>query len=260
MPAIGNFRRIVGSAADMSELEYISALHQTILPNLREDGTISAKDIAVYLKSRYGLVLTSAEAIDIACGLCGAKQRTTKFNQQVSDDERREGDENMGKEDNEEDDDAYCFDLVHVAALLLIPEMVEYAEAYKAGGTGQDSIFEVVYESLIEPLDEVVEDEIRAGVPLSLELLRKILICGGDMDTAKDENLMKQMLVRTSLLDSTRLDHACDIKCVLLCICSFYTSIIFELVLHYYCCRYFIDTYIHACTLSCYTCFFCDDL
>lgn len=66
----GFFERSVGAAADVRELEYISGLHQVAIP-LRRDGTISAKDVRVFLRSRHGLVLHKEDSIDIVKGLSG---------------------------------------------------------------------------------------------------------------------------------------------------------------------------------------------
>ena len=48
------FVRPVGAAADLREIEYISALHQTGA-TLRPDGSVNTEDIAKFLVSRYGL-------------------------------------------------------------------------------------------------------------------------------------------------------------------------------------------------------------
>lgn len=71
MPVFGSFNRPVGAAVDVRELEYISALLQTDLPHLRRDGTIKARDILIYLRSRYGLVVEIDQALDILLGLGG---------------------------------------------------------------------------------------------------------------------------------------------------------------------------------------------
>jgi hypothetical protein len=59
-----------GAAADVSELEYISALHQTG-PTLRKNGTVSATDVQRFLISRYGIRISHKVAIDIIRGLGG---------------------------------------------------------------------------------------------------------------------------------------------------------------------------------------------
>ena len=71
MPIFGSFNRPIGAAIDVRELEYISALLQTDLPHLRRDGTIKARDILIYLRSRYGLVVELDQALDILLGLGG---------------------------------------------------------------------------------------------------------------------------------------------------------------------------------------------
>jgi hypothetical protein len=65
------FTRILGAPADLKELEYIAALHQTCLPDTRDNGTVSSLDVQRFLSSRYGLRLTHAETIDIVRGLGG---------------------------------------------------------------------------------------------------------------------------------------------------------------------------------------------
>ena len=65
------FKRMLGAPADVKELEYISALHQTCVPDTRENGTVSSLDIQALLASRYGLFLSHAECIEIIRGLGG---------------------------------------------------------------------------------------------------------------------------------------------------------------------------------------------
>ena len=69
----GTFRRPIGAAADVRELEYISALHQTSSV-LHTDGTVSAQDVLYFLRSRYGLHITSDDAMDIVRGLAGTSR------------------------------------------------------------------------------------------------------------------------------------------------------------------------------------------
>ena len=69
--AMTSFNRPVGAQADLNELEYISALHQTCQPRLRSNGTVSALDIARFLKSRYGIVATDGSIQELVRGLGG---------------------------------------------------------------------------------------------------------------------------------------------------------------------------------------------
>ena len=67
----GTTSRPVGAPADVKELEYISALHQTCVPDTRANGTISSLDIQRLISSRYGLTLSHLECLDILRGLGG---------------------------------------------------------------------------------------------------------------------------------------------------------------------------------------------
>jgi len=69
----GTFRRNVGASADVRELEYISALHQTSSV-IHTDGTVSAQDVLYFLRSRFGIDITSDDAIDIVRGLAGTSR------------------------------------------------------------------------------------------------------------------------------------------------------------------------------------------
>jgi hypothetical protein len=70
-----SFKRAVGAPADVKELEYISALHQTCLPETRENGTVSSLDVQRMLVSRHGVEITHSQAIDIVRGLGGGIQQ-----------------------------------------------------------------------------------------------------------------------------------------------------------------------------------------
>ena len=67
-----SFKRRVGASADVKELEYIIALHQTCMPDTRDNATVSSIDVLRFLKSRYGLNVTHAKAIEIVRGLGGS--------------------------------------------------------------------------------------------------------------------------------------------------------------------------------------------
>jgi hypothetical protein len=64
------FKRRVGAAADVAELEYCIALHQTA-PETRKNATVSSRDVQRLLTSRYGLSLTHGQAIELVRSLSG---------------------------------------------------------------------------------------------------------------------------------------------------------------------------------------------
>lgn len=90
------FQRPVGAAADVKELEYICALHQTDPTKIRQDGSIYAIDISNFLCSRYGIKVSEEEVRKtILKGFGG------------------------GDEDDE------CIDLTELVAILMIPFLLK---------------------------------------------------------------------------------------------------------------------------------------
>ena len=92
------YTKPVGATADLRELEYISALHQTG-KTLRRDGSIKTDDIAKFLMSRYGIKVTEEEVTEtIAKGFGGGDL-------------------------SEEDGDT--LDLVEMTAMMLVPTLLK---------------------------------------------------------------------------------------------------------------------------------------
>eukprot|EP00804_Cyclotella_cryptica_P012970 CCRYP_002307-RC/>CCRYP_002307-RC protein AED:0.22 eAED:0.22 QI:0/0.87/0.82/1/0.81/0.82/17/751/915 len=93
-----------GSTADLREIEYISALHQTG-PALRKDGSIRANDISLFLMSRYGIVASPEEVSNsISKGFGGGG---------IS------------------ESDGDTMDLTEVVAMLMIPSLVSAQQRRK---------------------------------------------------------------------------------------------------------------------------------
>lgn len=62
----------MGANSDVNELEYIAALMQTEKMFLRKDGSLTARDIHFYLKSRHGLQIPTEQVEkEIICELGG---------------------------------------------------------------------------------------------------------------------------------------------------------------------------------------------
>ncbi len=70
-----SFPMPIGPKADLAELEYVATLHQTVFPELRKNASISASDISLYLRSRYGIQINDEAAQDIVRGLGGFHRR-----------------------------------------------------------------------------------------------------------------------------------------------------------------------------------------
>ena len=66
-----SFSRPVGAQADISELKYIAALHQTCMPDNRENATVSSLDVCRFLKSRMAITVTHDKGIEMVRDLGG---------------------------------------------------------------------------------------------------------------------------------------------------------------------------------------------
>jgi hypothetical protein len=91
----------VGACADVAELEYVSALHQTTKTEIRRDGSIKAVDIINFLRSRYGIDITEVEV-------------------------RRTILQGLGGGDDEEE----CIDMTEIVTILLIPYLLKASFVY----------------------------------------------------------------------------------------------------------------------------------
>ena len=91
------FNQPVGATADLREIEYLSALHQTC-KTLRSDGSINSSDVTKFLMSRYGIDTSSDEGVE------------TIFR-------------DFGGGLSEEDGDT--LDLTELLAIIIIPELLK---------------------------------------------------------------------------------------------------------------------------------------
>jgi len=73
----------VGAKADVSELQFITALHQSG-KQTRNDGSLVAKDISRFLSSRYGIKMKAPEKILSGIGLIEGKESTMQLPEIVS--------------------------------------------------------------------------------------------------------------------------------------------------------------------------------
>ena len=136
----------IGPEADLREMEYLSALHQSGADFIRPDGTISAADVRVFLRSRYGLYIPQEEAERIVRGLGGTAKDSSgqPLDHDTVDIEKNDSSvlkpdggsdssvnaSSVGKESeySECEDDAFldddeCLDMIQFVAVLLIPTL-----------------------------------------------------------------------------------------------------------------------------------------
>ena len=152
------FQRPIGASADVMELEYIAALHQTDMGELRKDGSIKAIDIVHFLSSRYGIRVTVKEVQEtILRGLGGGE------------------------------DDEECIDLTEVVAILLIPELI------KAAGMPDMQIIGEVLGMILK--DTVGSTSPRK---LDRKLISDVFTAFGEQDLVCNEDLMDEMILAAS--------------------------------------------------------------
>lgn len=186
MPA--GLERPTGAFADVSELEYIAAIHQTTDDDKDTfvDGSIDASDVKVFLLSRYGISVTEEEVKesifrDIGGGVNG------------------------------------CIDLVEVVSLLIIPYLSKVAfvnahttEHQQVGNKNSNqSQFEKEALAHFDKLREDSNDSIFGDVlnfimaettgskdpqPLTKELMSKIFKKYNEEDLIEDDTLLEEMI------------------------------------------------------------------
>lgn len=161
--------------------------------------------------------ITSEQGLDIAKYLCGGKLRSAfsaakdAHNREMEEPRQDDyGDATEQKDEKEEDEEVYYFDLVQVMSLLLIPELVNFADRQNTGkkfltasasvkltqSLESDVIMRVVIDSLTEIFDEDVQQNLRRGGRVDKRIIQQILLAFGDVDAANDPEILQEMVVR----------------------------------------------------------------
>lgn len=204
-----------GPFADVKELEYIAALHQTG-KKVRKDGSIHAVDIQMFLMSRYGIKAPNDEIRTKIIGSFGEHAM-----KDAEEDFFAEGDVEGGQFENTARSQigSGSLDLTEVLAMLLIPELLK-AEQSLVRTQPQEK------QTLPEPDTAVTiqshgekgkkhwpDADLIANVlcmilhdatgdsnprPLTKELLHQILTFYGERSLADDEGLLDDMLMATN--------------------------------------------------------------
>jgi len=153
-----SFQRPTGAAADLRELEYVSALQQTQKGAVRKDGSIQDVDIQLFLKSRYG---NEVSIEDVRCLLLGG----------------------FG--------DGDVINLSELSAMLLIPTLV------KAVSPKQESSVVYLEPGLIQNVLDMILCNVTglSEFPkLTVSLLQDILLVYGEEEMSNDMGLLRDMI------------------------------------------------------------------
>ena len=217
------FTKPKGATADLREIEYISALHQTG-ETLRKDGTINAADISLFLMSRYGIDVTADEVSNtISKGFGGGgisesdgnlmdltevvamlfiptliriKGEMTKHTRDSDDNDNFVDDFNVNCGEYDADD--------HVVNKSDVPLNSSKSSTNKYNR----SLFQYVLQMIVA--DTVGESSY--SPPITVELLRNIFLFYGEKDVASDTNLLEGM-VELALTAGENLDAAVFAHC-----------------------------------------------
>merc|ERR1719291_1079106 len=159
------FDRPIGANSDLKELEYISALHQTCVSNVRKDASIDATDIASLLCSKYGIKIST-------------------------DDVRKfilEG--YAGGDDTEE-----VLDLSEIVSILIIPYLLKKVEDMKEADDKPETKSDVDVFSKV--LGMILTEVTGSATPeeLNTELLSKIFAHYGEYELSNDHELLVEMV------------------------------------------------------------------
>lgn len=187
------FQRPIGAPADTNELEYVAALHQTELKDIRVNGTVNAKDIRNYLTSRHGVYVDHTVLEKrIIKELCGtfvpeddqSSQFTPKKNQ---------GDE----------EPQAMMDLCQMVALLCIPflRQEDINEAAKGNNPLTHGMAENVMKLILEELElngvditqfRAVDENFETGTRITPKLVQDMLETYGEYHVPQD--ILKEMV------------------------------------------------------------------
>mmetsp|Transcript_11241 Transcript_11241/g.13739 ORF Transcript_11241/g.13739 Transcript_11241/m.13739 type:complete len:1052 (-) Transcript_11241:209-3364(-) len=182
------FLRPLGAVADVKELEYVTALHQTAssTDDSFVDGSIDAKDIKFYLMSRHGIDVTEEHIREVVLSdLAGG---------------------------NSEDD---CFDLLELVAILIIPSLVSLKKIDHVSRrkSSEDFLTSFGYKNHLEdmanlettkPPPTLIDDVLKIILinvtgssvppPITKELLTSIFATYDETDLLLNDDLIEEMI------------------------------------------------------------------
>ena len=183
------FDRPVGAQADVKELEYISALHQTGASQLRSDGSITDEDIKAYLRSRFGIEVSLNEVRWVIL-------------------------QGFGGSDKENE----VIDLMELTAIILVPLLLKAAAVvrHKEHGHHDSHTTTILPPNVVPPPEQLLETSLQIILhdvtgkylqdtttssctmtppqELSPEFVREMLTVYGEMEMANDDNLIQEMI------------------------------------------------------------------
>lgn len=157
------------------ELEYISAIHQTGT-RVRPNGSIKDEDIQLYLKSRFGIVVTLEQVRStILHGFAGGDEGTL--------------------------DATEVIDMMELTAIILIPLLLKMSIVEGDGKTLPEGVLPPPDNLLKDVIEMIVHDSGAFAFPtkdgdvlVTVELIKNIFFIYGEPDMANDVDLIREMI------------------------------------------------------------------
>lgn len=174
-----SFQRPIGAAADLQELEYVSALLQTQQSGsgARRDGSVQDVDIQLFLKSRFGIDVSLKDIQRLVIHAFG---------------------------------DGDVIDLSEMTAMLLIPTLIKATATAQEEEEETDDI-QYPKPGLIQSvLSMILRDVTGSSKPpkLTVSLLHDILLAYGEESMSNDVDLLREMATFGEVLNEETFSRA----------------------------------------------------
>jgi hypothetical protein len=155
-------------------VEYVSALHQTG-NHVRPNGSIKDEDIQLYLKSRFGIVVTLEQVRStILHGFAGGDEGTL--------------------------DATKVIDMMELTAIILIPLLLKVSIVEGDGGTLPEGVLPPPENLLKDVIEMIVHDSGASAFTatdgatlVTADLIKNIFSIYGEWEMSNDEELIQEM-------------------------------------------------------------------
>lgn len=222
---IPTFQKLKGPHADLNELLYVAALHQTC-QRTRSNASIGSLDVRRFLASRHGIFLTHFGAIQLVRHLGGGifqpkaestlrrvsqkgtKQQRASLMQKSLDFVLDEEDDEQGDENQVPELEEYL-DLVQMLALLIIPMLAkartQLTDDYTPPSDKLNLLDTVrrVHRFLLHDILIGSSDNPNEHPKISATLVQELLLSLGETERAEDADLIRDMVELASSSEGT---------------------------------------------------------
>ena len=201
------FERLTGAQADVNELLYISALHQTQSSSTRANATVSSLDVTRLLMSRHLINISHNEAVCIVRRLGGVLTSESTQADKITVQKIKKGtgvfattmkavvptEEVEDTEETEEIELESYLDLVQILSLILIPVLAGDPEGSESDvfESSAKSLISQGYKGLLKDLGQDIE---APKSKIDEDYVQSLLVSYGELERASDPALVQEMI------------------------------------------------------------------